>query len=287
MRKVGIFYAFWQTEWDADFIPYVARVKRLGFDQLEVNAGGVTETTSAARRELAAVARDAGIALSYGIGLPPRRDVSSPDEGVRREGIAFMRRLIDAIAEMGGGTCAGTVHSCWPTTLPKGYADKRPFLEQSLKSMRELVKPAEDRGVTRCIVVINRFEQFLVNTAAEAVAYVEQIRSPACKILLDTFHMNIEEDSIGGAIRHTGKHLAQLHVGETNRKPPGLGHQPWGEIKAALDDIGFQGALVLEPFVMPGGQIGRDIGVWREVVPHPDLDELARAGCAFTKAHVA
>ncbi len=286
-RKVGIFYAFWTREWEADFLPFVPKVRKLGFDQLEVHAGGVAGMAPARRRELVSAAKDQGITLSYGIGLNPDRDVSSVDEGVRRAGVAYMREIIDAVGEMGGGTIGGTVHSCWPATLPKGFADKRPFRDQSLRSMRELVKVAEDRKVTLMVEVINRFEQFLVNTAAEAVAYVNEVGSPACRILLDTFHLNIEEDSIGGAIRHAGKLMRQLHLGETNRKPPGLGHMPWPEIKAALDDIGFDGSLVMEPFVLPGGQVARDIGVWRPVIENPDLDALARDSARFVRANLA
>jgi len=287
MRKVGIFYAFWTHEWDADFLPFVSKVRALGFDQLEVNGGTVARMSAEARRRLGAAARGEGITLSYGIGLPVDKDVSSTDEPVRRAGVAFMRQMIDAVGELGGGTICGTVHSCWPAVLPKGSDDKRPFRDQSLRSMRELVKPAEDQGVTLLVEVINRFEQFLLNTCAEAMAYVGEVDSPACRILLDTFHMNIEEDSIGGAIRSAGKQLGQLHVGETNRKPPGLGRMPWPEIKGALDAIGFQGSLVMEPFVMPGGQVGRDIGVWRPIIPEPDLDALARASASFVRANLA
>ena len=286
-RKVGIYYAFWTHEWDADFLPFVAKVRGLGFDQLEVGGIGLVKLAPAQRQELAAAARDAGLTLSYGIGLPVDRDVSAVDEGVRQAGVRFMRGLIDAIGEMGGGTLCGTVHSCWPATLPRGFDDKRPFRDQSLRSMRELVKVAEDRGVVLLVEVINRFEQFLVNTAAEAVAYVDEVASPACAILLDTFHLNIEEDSIGGAIRHAGQRLKQLHLGETNRKPPGLGRMPWGEIRAALDDIRFQGSLVMEPFVLPGGQVARDIGVWRPIIEDPDLDRLAGDALRFVRAKLA
>ncbi len=286
MRKVGIYYAFWTHEWDADFLPFVPKVKALGFDQLEVNGGTVAAMAPKERAALAGAARDAGIRLSYGIGLPARYDVSSLDESVRAAGLEFMRQMIGAVGDMGGGSICGTVHATWPATLPKGYEDKRPFREQSLRSVRELVKTAEDRGVVLLVEVINRFEQFLINTAAEAVAYVEEVGSPACAILLDTFHMNIEEPSIGGAIRQAGKHLWQLHLGETDRKPPGLGRMPWKEIKAALDDVSFDGSLVMEPFVTTGGQVGRDVGVWRPIIENPDLDALARASAAFVRANL-
>jgi D-psicose/D-tagatose/L-ribulose 3-epimerase len=284
MRKVGIYYAFWTHDWDADFVPFVAKVRALGFDQLEVNAGTIARMTPAARDELAALASGEGVALSYGIGLTADHDVSSLDESVRAEGLKFMRRIIDAVGDMGGGVVSGTVHSSWPATLPKGHDDKRPFRDQSIRSVRELAPAAEDRGVTLCVEVINRFEQFLINTCAEAVAYVNEVESPACRILLDTFHLNIEEDSIGGAIRQAGKLLKEIHLGESNRKPPGLGRMPWTEIKAALDAIAFDGSMVMEPFIMPGGEVGRDIGVWRPVIPDPDLDALARASASFVRA---
>jgi D-psicose/D-tagatose/L-ribulose 3-epimerase len=152
--------------------------------------------------------------------------------------------------------------------------------------MKELVKVAEDNNVILNVEVINRFEQFLLNTCEEAVKYVEEIDSPYCGILLDTFHMNIEEDSIGEAIIKAGKHLNSLHIGETNRKPPGLGRMPWGEIKNALDKISYSGSLVMEPFVNPGGKVGRDIGVWRELMPGVDLDSEAAKAVIFVKENL-
>ena len=197
-----------------------------------------------------------------------------------------MKKMIAAVNEMDGEMIGGTVHSCWPSTLPPGATDKSIYLQQSIKSMKELVKIAEDKNVILNVEVINRFEQFLLNTCDEAVKYVEEIDSPFCGILLDTFHMNIEEDSISDAIIKAGTHLKSMHIGETNRKPPGLGRMPWGEIKNALDKIGYNGSIVMEPFVNPGGKVGRDIGVWRELMPGADLDlEIAKA-VAFTRKNL-
>ncbi|HKJ85332.1 MAG TPA: sugar phosphate isomerase/epimerase family protein [Spirochaetia bacterium] len=287
MRNVGIFYAFWTQEWDVDFIPFVSRVKELGFDQLEVNAGTIAGLSSDERRRLRDTAAEAGIQLSYGIGLPPGKDVSSLDEHVRRDGLAFMKQIIGAVGELGGGLIGGTVHSYWPATLSPELDSKMPIWKQSTRSMRELLPVAEDHGVTLNVEVINRFEQFLLNTAAEAVEYTSQFDSPNLGILLDTFHMNIEEDGFGEAIVTAGPRLRALHVGETNRKPPGLGRMPWGEIRTALDTIGFDGPLVMEPFVVPGGTIGRNVGVWRELMPGADLDEEARRSCAFVRKALA
>lgn len=286
MRNVGIYYAYWTSEWKTDFLPFVQKVKRLGFEQLEVHGGTIAEMAADDRRRLRIEAEEHQIALSYGIGLTPDRDVSSRDETVRRNGIAFMTRMIQAVGDMGGGMIGGTVHSYWPATPPSGLDEKARVRDQSLKSMRELVGIAADHNVVLNVEVINRFEQFLLNTAEEAVAYVREVDSPQCRILLDTFHLNIEEDSIGDAIRRVGDDLAELHLGETNRKPPGTGRMPWNEIKAALDDIGFEGPLVMEPFIRPGGQVGRDIGLWRDIMPNTDLDEEAARSAKFVKKNL-
>ncbi len=286
MRRVGIFYAFWTHEWDVEFLPFVDKVARLGFEQLELNGGTVALMKEAERMAIAEAAAAKGIALSYGIGLPAARDPSSLDEAVRKEGVRFMRAMIDAVASMGGGMIGGTVHSTWPAKAPADLAGKAAVRERSLKSMRELAPYAHDHGVLLNIEVLNRFEHFLFNVCDEAIAFVEEVGSPGLGILLDTFHMNIEEDSFGEAIRKTGRHLSALHIGETNRRPPGEGRMPWQEIKAALDDIGFDGPLVMEPFVMPGGQIGRDISVWRNLVDDSSekaLDEMAARSAAFVK----
>ena len=132
--------------------------------------------------------------------------------------------------------------------------------------MRDIVKTAENYGVTYCVEAVNRFEGCVINTAQEALDYVKDIDSPNIGVLLDTYHMNIEECSIGDAIRLVGDKLTSFHTGENNRMAPGRGHLDWDEIFGALADIHYTGRIVSEPFVMMGGEVGRDIKVWRNLV---------------------
>ena len=286
MRKVGIYYAFWTHEWDVDFVPFIRKVKKLGFDQLELNGGTVATMSSAEQRSLKQMADEEELILSYGIGLQKQYDVSSLDDQVRSNGVDFMKRMIDSVANMGGGMIGGTVHSYWPGVMPPDLTTKQPIWDRSLESMSILAPYAAERGVHLNVEVLNRFEQFLINDSHEALAYMQQLNQPAVGILLDTFHMNIEEDSFGDAIRRVGSYLSAFHLGEANRKMPGTGRMPWAEIKEALDAIGFDGPMVMEPFVMPGGQIGRDIGVWRDMVKDPDLDAMASTSAAWVRKHL-
>ncbi|MDH7485093.1 MAG: sugar phosphate isomerase/epimerase family protein [Anaerolineae bacterium] len=283
MNKVGIYYAYWTHDWDADFHPFIDKAAGLGFDVLEVNGGTIGRMTSAERQSLKAHADDKGIVLSHCIGLPPQYDIASEDPTLRKNGIAFLRQMAEAIGEMGGGNLSGIIYSCWPATLPAGVTDKRPYVERSVASMKQAIKAAEDNNVIFNMEVVNRFEQFLLNTCDEAIAYVEAVGSPNARILLDTFHMNIEEDFIGEAILKAGDRLGHFHIGENNRMPPGYGHIPWTEVGAALRKIRYQGYVVMEPFLMPGGEVGRDIRVFRDMSVGLELDGEARKALMFIR----
>ena len=283
MNKIGIYYAYWTHDWDADFHPFIDKVAELGFDVLEVNAGTIAHMTSEERQSLKAHADDKSIILSQCIGLPHKYDIASEDKAVRENGIVYLGKIAEAIGEMGGGNLSGIIYSSWPATMPEGETDKRPYVERSIASMRKAIKAAEDNNVIFNMEVVNRFEQFLMNTCDEAIAYVEAVDSPNAKILLDTFHMNIEENFIGEAIQKAGDKLGHLHIGENNRMPPGYGHIPWTEVSAALRKINYQGYVVMEPFLMPGGEVGRDIKVFRDMSVDLELDDEARKALMFIR----
>ncbi len=285
-NPVGIYYAFWEKEWVADFVPYVSKVKKLGFDILEITAGAIVGMTSEQRRALATVAADEGIKLTYCIGLPTQYDVASADEAVRKNGVEFMKSILEGMREMGGDTIGGIIYASWPMQGVPTYDEKCRMRERSLGSLREISKVAEEYGISYCLEIVNRFEQCILNTAEEGVEYVKELGSPAVKLLLDTFHMNIEEDDIGQAIRSAKGVLGHFHMGECNRKTPGTGRMPWDEIFGALRDIDYTGAVVMEPFIKPGGQVGKDIRVFRDVsrgASNEEMDRLAAQSAAFVK----
>lgn len=283
MNKIGIYYAYWTHDWDADFHPFIDKVADIGFDVLEVNGGTIGRMTPADRQALKAHADERSVALSYCIGLPQQYDLASADQAVRANGVAFLQQMARAIGEMGGGNLGGIIYSYWPATLPAGVTDKRPYWERSVASMKEAVKAAEDNNVFFNMEVVNRFEQYLLNTCAEAVAYVRAVNSPNAKVMLDTFHINIEEDFFTDAILTAGEYLGNFHIGENNRMPPGYGHIPWTEVSAALRQIGYTGNIVMEPFLMPGGEVGRDIKVFRDLSVGLDLDDEAAKALWFVR----
>lgn len=286
MVKTGIYYAYWTKDWKSDFIPFVRKVKDLGFEVLEVNAGTLPKMSRAELQELRKVAEDNGIALSCCVGLTPEVDPSSDDSEIRRKGVAFLNEIADAMVQSGIHKLSGIIYSSWPGKLePRGF-EKAQIRGWSIASMKEAIKAAEDNNLQYNIEVVNRFEQFIINTAAEAVAYIDEVDSPNIKMLLDTFHMNIEENSFREAIVTAGDRLGHFHIGENNRRPPGVGMIAWDEIFSALKEISYSQWIVMEPFISPGGEVGRDISVYRDLMPDADKDEEAKRSCLFIQNKV-
>src|SRR5689334_1177754 len=120
MIKVGIYYAYWVHDWDADFHPFIDKVADLGFDVLEVNAGTVAHMTHDERCALKQHADDRGIGLSYCIGLPHEYDIASADAAVRKNGISYLQQMAQTIGEIGGGNLGGILYGAWPSALPAG-----------------------------------------------------------------------------------------------------------------------------------------------------------------------
>jgi len=283
MNTVGIHYGYWTQHWDSDPLQFVKRAQKCGFDILEVNAPKVTRMSDSERDALKGAAADAGLGLTYSIGMTSDMDLTSEDAATRKKGVAFLKDVVRAMKQIGGTVMAGINYSSWPRKLLPGE-DKKLLTDRSIEGVREAIKTAEDCDVIFCVEVVNRFEQFMMNTAAEGIAFAQEVGSPNCKILLDTFHMNIEEESIGGSIEEAGTWLGHFHLGETNRRPPGRGRMPWSEIFGALKKINYQGALVMEPFLLPGGEVGRDICVYRDLLGNGDLDEEATLSVQFVRA---
>jgi D-psicose/D-tagatose/L-ribulose 3-epimerase len=283
MNRIGMHYGYWTQYWGSEPLQFVQRAKKCGFDILEVNAPKVTLMSDAERDVLRGTVADAGLSLTYSIGMTADMDLASEDAGTRQKGIAFLQKVARAMKYMGGTILAGINYSSWPRKLLPGE-DKQILTDRAIKGVREAIKAAEDNDVIFCVEVVNRFEQFIMNTAAEGIAFAERVASPNCKILLDTFHMNIEEDSLRGSIVETGDWLGHFHLGETNRRPPGRGRIPWPEIFGALREINYQGAVVMEPFLLPGGEVGRDISVYRDLLGSADLDEEAARSAQFVRS---
>ncbi|MST82402.1 D-psicose 3-epimerase [Bilifractor porci] len=283
--KHGIFYAFWEKQWAADYCYYVDKVSRLGFDVLEIGCAPLPDYTQDQVDELKKHAEDHNIILSGGYGPTPDHNIASKDPAVAAQALDWYRRLFEKMGMLDMHMLCGAIYSYWPFDF--SHCDpKEEEWKRSVEAIRVLADYAKPYNIILGMETINRFESYLLNTAEESTRFVKEVGKDNVKVHLDTFHMNIEEDDIGAAIRCAGGYLGHLHTGESNRKTPGHGHLPWHEIGQALHDIHYDGMVVMEPFVSMGGQVGQDIKVWRDLcngATEEELDEDARRACEFQR----
>lgn len=282
--KFGTLFAYWTHEWNGDYQVFARKAAQIGFDILEISAGQLLTLSNQEIDELKALTRELGIRITSNIGPAKDKDISSKDPLIRKAGLEDLTNIMQAMDRLDSRVLAGVLYSYWPCDFID--VDKEAAWELGVKSCRELSKTADALGINLCLEVVNRFETYILNTSEEAVQYCKDIDSKNVKILLDTFHMNIEEDNIADAIRLAGPLLGHLHVGEGNRKVPGKGHLPWQEIGQALRDIHYDQGIVMEPFVTVSGQVGRDIKVWRDLSDNADeamMDREIKESLEFLK----
>lgn len=270
--RYGMFMNFWENSWVADYTKYIKKMAKMGFDVLEFQAKNLLEMTDEQIHALKAVADEHGIELTYSLGLDKQFDIASLDEETQKRGVEYLSDIIKQVHKAGGKIISGVSYAGWGVPDVVNVAQAT---ENSIKNMKILAKKAEEYGITYGIEAVNRFEGIIINTAKQARAYVDRVGSKNVGVLLDTYHMNIEEDSIADAIRTVGDKLVGFHVGENNRTVPGngYGHLNWNEIFDALKEVNYQGRIVAEPFVKAGGEVGDAIYVWRDLVP--DKSEAA------------
>ena len=275
--KYGIYAPYWTHEWGTENEHYIPKVKKLGFDVLEISCVNLIEkyTTDEQILELKQCAKENGIILTSGYGPTKAQNLCSKDPDVVARAMDFFESLLPKLNLLGVKLVGGGLYSYWPldSTLP---VDKEGDTERAIYNLQKLSKTAEKYDVMLGLEVLNRYEGYILNTCEEAKAFINEVGSTHCKIMLDTFHMNIEEDNMAAAIRLAGDDLCHLHLGEQNRRVPGKGSLPWTEIGQALRDINYQGAAVMEPFVMKGGTIGEEIKVWHDLVKNPTEEQLDR-----------
>ncbi len=270
----GIYYPYWEKEWGGDALSYIPKVKQLGFDTLEVATADFALKDPGYFSEMKKIAEDNEIHITGGYGPDKKNNIGASDQVSLSKALDFYKKMFQQMELAGIQSLGGALYSYWPVTDLD--FDKNADLERSIIGMKKLADIAADYNITLNMEALNRFEGYLINTCEECVHYVDAVDKPNVKVMLDTFHMNIEEDSFIDAIYLAGNRLGHFHVGEANRKPPREGRFPWKEIGKALHTIGYDGYIVMEPFVVPGGSVGRDIRIWREVVSDVSEDALDR-----------
>ncbi|MGN6553553.1 MAG: sugar phosphate isomerase/epimerase family protein [Verrucomicrobiota bacterium] len=212
--------------------------------------------------------------------FPPSRDLRGTDKQ-QRASISYMKALIDVAGVLGTFVVMGPLYSATgraDAVVPPEY---RKQWQTVVRHMKTICRYAETRGKVICLEPLNRFETDFLNTTDQGLKMIRDVGSPALKLLLDTFHMNIEEKNPADAIRRAGKNVGHIHASASDRGTPGNDHVDWKGVARALKDIRYNGAVVIESFTTDVQVIARAAAIWRKI--EPKRDDIAVNGLAFLK----
>jgi D-psicose/D-tagatose/L-ribulose 3-epimerase len=254
------------------------RLRDWGFDLIELPVESPGDWDPARTADLIG---NLGLRASVCVAMSPERDFVSPDPAVVASTQGYLRACIDAVATLGGNVVAGPIYAPVGRTGLLDDRERAESVERLVKNLRPVAEYAGERGVRLGIEPINRFETNLINTAAQAIEVVDRVDSPACGIMLDTFHMNIEEKRPAAAIRAAGSRLVHFHACGTDRGTPGADHTDWDAIAGALGDVGYDGAVVIESFTSENQTIATAASIWRPLASSQDA--IAIEGLAFLR----
>ncbi|HON42644.1 MAG TPA: sugar phosphate isomerase/epimerase family protein [Bacillota bacterium] len=223
----------------------VALAAKVGYDGVELAVGDPRDLDVGTVRQTLSM---------YGMGVPAigtgaayRQGLSlAHADGSRRAGaIERLKDHVDVGAELGAAVIVGLIRGRTADGLPP-----REGLARISEGLQEVAGYAARQGVRLFLEPINRYETDLLNTVSDALTTAREAGENV-GLLVDTFHMNIEDSSIARAIRDAAPRIWHVHVADSNRRAPGAGHIDFGEVIEALKDIGYQGyvsgEMIMEP----------------------------------------
>ena len=254
------------------------RVAGLGFDLIElpVEEPGAWDPGRAAE-----VASGAGLGVSICCVMPPGRDLAVGDEKVATDTRDYLRHCVEVAERVGSGVVAGPMYAAVGRLWPMDEGERRRTIDRVAERLRPVADLAGERGVRLAVEPLNRYETSLINTVEQGLGLIEALDHPACGLLLDTFHMNIEERSPAEAARSAAGRIAHVHACGTDRGAPGSDAFDWPGFLAALRDAGYEGSLCIESFTSTNEVIATAAAIWRPLAASPD--DLAASGLAFLR----
>lgn len=257
----------------------IPAVAELGYDVVEfpIEVPGDLDYDAAA--ELCA---SFDLETSVVVAMTEARDLLSDDPAVREQGREYVRTCVDAAVALDADRVVGPLYSAVGRTWRQTSAERDDMLAVLVDQLADLSAYAGERGIVLCVEPLNRFETSVLNTIEQTIDVVDRVDHPACQILVDTFHMNVEERSLPAAIRTAGDRIGHVHACGNDRGAPGNGHIDWDGVAAALDAVGYDDQLVVESFTPEVESIARAAAIWRQL--EPSQDQLAADGLAFLHA---
>lgn len=290
-NAIGLQLGYWfGTSFVKDIRTAIRNTAEAGFDYAEFNPTQFLGLSSAERRALLSECKEHGLTTSCNGGLMrPDAYLASYDALIVQRALELCERVLEGCAEMESPVWTGVLHGIWGTAPAKNTPEYiRECMLRGIDGVRAACEIAAKYNVTLCLEIVNRYEMFYLNTIRQGIAFCNAVDHPNCRLLIDTFHMAIEEDNMCEAIEEAQKHnmIGCIHVGETNRRlPKGTpGNIDWQAVSKSVAGSGYTGLVTAEPFVFQSPAYSGKVCIWRGLLDADDekaVKQEAKDSAAF------
>lgn len=276
--KFGVSTWLWTSPFSTETINLFPKIKEMGYDMVEipVEDPGIIDTNKV-KKALAELDLECTVCGAFG----PGRDLTNDDPTIRKQGIEYIESCMEIATELGASFFAGPMYSAVGKARLVSAEQKKTEWDRAVENLRKVCESAQSKGLDLGIEPLNRFETDLINRAEDVMSLIYDINHPAAKVLLDGFHMNIEEPNIDAAIRTAGDKLIHVQVSENYRGTPGTGQTRWEDYMSGLKAINYQGAITIESFTPEVQELAGAVCIWKPLVP--SQDGFASEGIQFLK----
>ena len=278
--KFGMNLLLWSGDIDESLLPTLESLKNMGFDGVELPMFNLDlDHWTKWGKWL----DDLGLERTAVTVRGEEDNPISPDAAVRDKGVANNKLALDCCKAAGAQTLVGPYHSALGLFSGAGPTDDEK--KWGADSMRQVAEHAATVDVMLGVEYLNRFETYLLNSAHDTVEFIKAVDHPNCRMMYDTFHANIEEKSIAGAIKEAAPFTVHVHISENDRSTPGTGNVDWDTSFNTLKEVGYDGWMMIEAFGLALPELVAATKIWRRM--YESEEQLARDGLAFMKAEVA
>lgn len=276
MNKLGVHALVWVGGWSHEECERaIAQTAEAGFDLIEIAALDPSSIDTAFTRKMLAKYK---IGTTISLGLDESTDISSEDGDKQARGEARLLQVLDLARDIGATHVCGILYSAFQKYfVPATEAG----ISASVDVLRRIGEKAAQDDITIGLEVVNRYESNVLNTAAQARAFARRVGLPNVKLHLDTYHMNIEEADIEGALIDSADSLGYFHIGESGRGYLGAGNIDFDRVFRGLAKAGYEGPITFESFssAVVNQQLSGILAIWRNL--WEDSGDLARHAKGF------
>jgi D-psicose/D-tagatose/L-ribulose 3-epimerase len=276
--SLGVSTWLWTSPFNTETTALFPKIKQMGYEAVEIPVEDPDLIDAEKVKE--ALGQNGLRPLICGA-FGTSRDLTHDDPAFHQNSFKYIEACLEIAAALGAEFLAGPMYSAVGKARLVTPEQKKIEWDRAVNNLYKVCQMAEAKGLEIALEPLNRFETDLINTAEDLMRLIRDINHPAAKVLLDAFHMNIEEPDIEKAILSVGDKLIHVQVSENYRGTPGTGQTRWDVYKKGLEAVNYSGAVSIESFTPEIKELAGAVCIWRPLVPNQD--EFASDGFRFLK----